>query len=250
MRLGAAVFRRYEVQHSGYPYRLFPLVHDKYSREEKAKVAERLLREERSALDTYSRGVRMCFPSVERLLSAECHAVLVADFASQGYSTDCVERANAELVACTPKRAPGRNFANAAREAVLRQLTIVHRAHGGGHPLGRGVLAAISDMERTQSLPLLQESFLGETSPDLQPLRLMDADAESQAPPMAAVGADIVPGSAQDLVGPFSLQPAWAERPNPAKLEAQRGASNRAPPKEKPPAAKRGLSPSWSATSS
>lgn len=121
MRLASSVFRRYEVKHSGYPFALWPLVSPKHSEEERRLVAKQLLQEPRQNLDTYSSGIRLLFPIEEALLSNQCHMVLSKDFAAQGYGTDVIERANAELTAATPKSAPGRSFANAAREALLRQ---------------------------------------------------------------------------------------------------------------------------------
>lgn len=54
LRLSSALFRRYEVQHSGYPFCLYPLISDKHTLGEKMETANRLLKEPRENLDTYS----------------------------------------------------------------------------------------------------------------------------------------------------------------------------------------------------
>lgn len=164
LRLGSAIFRRFEVHHAGYLFRLHTLVSDKYNAEEKAQVAQTLLAEDRKTLDTYSRELRRLFTTVEGLLSDECRTVLTRDFDAQAYGTDCVERLNAQLVASTPRRSPGKNFASNSREAFLKQLGVVLRSHGGQHPLASGVvLSQKVTTERLLTMPLLPHA-LGDAS--------------------------------------------------------------------------------------
>lgn len=220
LRMCSAVFRRFEVQYSGYPFRLFPLVvPDQYTLEERTQVAQRLLEADRKVLDTYSAGLRRLFPNIDDVLSMECKAVLAHDFASQGHGTDCVERANAELVARTPRRAPGRNLATAARESVLRQVEVVHRTHGGSNPLGRGVLGERAKVERLHMMPLLPAS-------EGHPLMIENVP-ETPAPQqlLAAPAAPASPLRPPDaLIALPKLEPKFekvvVERPNPALLIA------------------------------
>lgn len=105
-----------------YPWCFHPLIAEDYSPTESALVAQQLPQEGEANLDTYSRGLRMWFAPQSKLLSHECRT---ADFAAQGYGADCVERANAELIASMARRALGRHMAPASQEAVLKQLTAV-----------------------------------------------------------------------------------------------------------------------------
>lgn len=157
LRLASAIFRRFEVQYSGYPFCLFALISDAHSEAEKTDAAGRLLEAGRNTLDAYSHGLRTLFPAVDRLLSDACRATVNKDFSSQAYGTDCVERMNAEIVASRPRRSPGKNFSNSAREALLKQLAVAHKQHGGLHPLGSGVLAQSAPKETVQVMPLLPQ---------------------------------------------------------------------------------------------
>lgn len=218
LRLASAIFRRYEVKHAGYPYCLWPMASCKHSDAQRSAVAQRLLQEPRHNLDTYAAGVRALFATEEALLSQHCQMVLSRDFSSQGYGTDCVERANAELTATTPKRAPGRNFCNAAREAMLRQLTVVHRSHGGTHPLASGALQVTSAHEEVQRHPFLR----GVATPALGGLPQTDAPLVAASPragtPADAVDAMEIQLQVVEQQGHMVFAPEVETRKNPALL--------------------------------
>lgn len=155
LRLSAALFRRYEVRLSAWPFRLFELVRDDSPEAGKVAVANALLEAPRDMLDVYSLGVRTYFNSVEALLSVECRTILTSDFNSHAYGTDLVERLNAELTSRHPRRAPARAMANAARESLLRQAVVVHRSRGGQDPLAPKSFSKDFDTETAACMPLL-----------------------------------------------------------------------------------------------
>lgn len=130
--LSSSVFRRYEVKYSSWPYRLRALYADKPSA---AGVAEELLRQRREELDPYSAGLLKIFPTLDALLSHACAEAIKSDFAAHGYTVDQVERQHADITHNLARRSPSQNFANLAREALLRQACSVHLAKGGRHPL-------------------------------------------------------------------------------------------------------------------
>ena len=116
LRMCSALYRRFEVRLSAWPYRLYALANDSFTEDEKIATARSLLQEDVVMLDVYSRGIRAMFPSVEQLLSRPCGTVLSTDFKVHPFGTDSVERLNAELARGHPSRGPARNFSHMARE--------------------------------------------------------------------------------------------------------------------------------------
>ena len=92
LRLGAALFRRYEQRFSTWPYLLFILQVRGAPEAARRAVAERLLAAARHHLDVYSLGIRFRFPTLDALMSSACRSVLVADFRTHAYGTDAIER--------------------------------------------------------------------------------------------------------------------------------------------------------------
>jgi hypothetical protein len=72
LRLNSALYRRYESRLAAWPHQLYAMTSDKFSAEQRASVAQRLLAASRDELDTYSRGIKVLFPTVDALLSHRC----------------------------------------------------------------------------------------------------------------------------------------------------------------------------------
>jgi hypothetical protein len=135
LRMCAAYGRRYEGRFSSFPYLLFQIASPEFSDVDKAKVVQKNLEAKREGLDSYTFGVRQLYRTADGLLSWKCKQQLLADFRGHPYGIDAVERLNSELTALHPRRAPARNFVNAARESTVSQAANAHRGRGGCHPL-------------------------------------------------------------------------------------------------------------------
>lgn len=160
LRLSSALFRRYEARLSCWPYRLYTLIDPEEDATNKLQVCQALLTADRGELDTYSRGLRKKFTTIDGLLAEDCLHILRTDFAAHAYGTDMVERLNAELSRGHPSRGPARNFVHTARESVLRQLVVAHRQRGGHDPLGPRALVDHPKEEFFVSSPLLGSAAL------------------------------------------------------------------------------------------
>lgn len=169
LRLNSALFRRYEVRFSCWPYRLYGLQSPGFGDDEQVSVCQDLLAASREMLDVYSLGIRMRFPTVEALRSYECITTLKNDFRTHAYATDFVERLNAELARGHPTRAPARSMAHASRESVLRQAAVEHRKRGGADPLRPAGLRQEPPFETLRCSPLL-------------PIKAGDTDGQHQTP--------------------------------------------------------------------
>ena len=109
----------------------------------------------REQLGAYAWGVKYRFDTVEKLLSPSCAMLLKADFRSFAYSTDLIERLNAEFTAGTGRRGPARGFARAFWASLVRQALVVHRAGGGCDPLSSKGFRKPSLVNTVVSQPLV-----------------------------------------------------------------------------------------------
>eukprot|EP00959_Pyramimonas_sp_CCMP1952_P136861 2863671-Pyramimonas_sp.AAC.1 len=187
LRLSSVMSRRYEVRFSALPYSMYPLSSPRASVAAKRATAERTraLAEHGEMLDCYTRGILRLFPTVNDMLSLKCQMVLNSDFRAHCYGSDQVERLNSEYTARHHVRAPGRNAVNAEREHLLHQLTMVHRRHGGEHPLA--VPRRVKDKESLQEVDVLCSPLLA----CIERPQLQDADAIAEAAPGTPVAMEI-----------------------------------------------------------
>ena len=230
LRMASSVARRYETRFADWPYPLWKLACADFPEAEKRKVAEQLLEARRVELDCYSFGIRLRFPTLQKLLSPECSQVVLADLSSQPYGIDTIERMNAELTATHPRRAPARNFSNAARESVLRQACASHRANGGAHPLLPPKMSSSRSSEAVRACPLLPplpanasaEEERGEVV-DRPPLPSTSSSSATSSMSTAANPAShdeehVVVALSESQDGQFFGDPLRIERSNPGSL--------------------------------
>lgn len=189
LRLGAAIFRRFEVKFSSWPFLLRGLFADEYTDMERREIAAAARAVCVDDLDPYTLGIRTLFDTEEKLLSPECQATLRSDFSGHGVSTDLIERLHSVLTHSVPQRSRARNFANMARENMLKQTASLHVARGGQPPLYPKPLPAGA---------LVTEKML--TSPLLESLVFRDDEGDDKAaimdattPPAAASSSDVKP---------------------------------------------------------
>jgi len=135
LRVHAAVFRRYELKYSRWPYRLFRLIGSGWDDVEQAAVVDEAMRLGRCCVDTFTRGMRARFPSGEKLRSQEAKSTIRAAFDSQRLTSDFSERQNAEIQASRAARGPAREFEHFSRAMVVKQSRVVHLRNGGDNPL-------------------------------------------------------------------------------------------------------------------
>ncbi|CAK0788551.1 unnamed protein product [Prorocentrum cordatum] len=121
------IIDRWDLRYSSWPYPLFTLCSAHSSEEQRRDVARRLLDASREELGVYACGVKHRFNTVPLLMSEACRKTLLADFRTFGFSTDIIERLNAEIQAGRVHRAPGRVFGGASREQLLQQALAVHK---------------------------------------------------------------------------------------------------------------------------
>ena len=155
LRMASSVSRRYVLRYCSWPYLLYQLFCTKVDAQRREEVAEQLLAASAIELDVYSQGVRREFNTLELLLSHRCRVSLAADFRSLPYSTDLIERLNAEVTRATPVRSRGRSFNHASRESLLRQLLVTHVSRGGKHPLTSEAMSPTATKEICTASPLL-----------------------------------------------------------------------------------------------
>lgn len=184
--LSSSVFRRYEVKYSAWPYRLRAL-YDEPMADSTTVLAQELLASDTSELDPYSAGISKLFPSVEALLSTACQAVVRSDFSAIGYTTDHVERLHAEVTRTIVHRGSGQNFANLAREALLRQACAVHVRGGGEHPTRANKSQTPATMERAAAPPMLH-TFAKRFAEGAIPLQGEDSEVLRDAPATQPAG--------------------------------------------------------------
>lgn len=115
LRMASSIARRYEVICSTWPDALWGLCSEDADAQEKDTIAQRLLDAPKADLDTYSVGLRLRHNTAQKLLSEEWSKVLQADFRNHPYGVDTIERMNSEVTDLHPRRAPARQFTNAAR---------------------------------------------------------------------------------------------------------------------------------------
>lgn len=249
LRLTSALFRRYESKFASWPYKLYALVCDEFTEEERQQVVADLMGADRQMLDTYSFGVRAAFPTAEQLRSAKCMDMLANDFRNHAHSIAQIERLNAELTRGHNSRAPARNFAAAACHSVLRQAKAIHRARGGEEPLAPRALAKQPARERLMCSPLVLPLVGGAKLDGAEdPSKAIAGGASSSDLPgaqlAAEAGAALVPAQAESLlvaVGPHvegSHALVVVERDNPSLFGGRRGL-----PQLEPQASKKGLNP-------
>lgn len=157
LRLSSSAFRRYELKYSAWPYRLRDL-YAMPGATSNTMLANELLSADAAELDPYSLGLRALFPTIGLLTSAACRATVQADFGAHGYSTDVVERLHSDITHNITKRTGGKNFANVAREALLRQACALHVARGAIHPLSKDTAPQYEELAVP---PLLGDMFNG-----------------------------------------------------------------------------------------
>lgn len=250
LRLASSIARRYEIRFSTWPYTLWGLSSGDTSEVEKMSIAERLLGATRAELDIYSFGLRQRYNTVQLLLSEECRRTVQADFRNHPYGTDTIERLNAEVTALHPRRAPGRQFANAARESVLSQTSAIHCSSGGDHPLKPPKLcAATGKQEQVRACALLPPLAAFADGAPGGPISIDDdpAPMASRAPQGEAASSSDPPPTAHALgsidLSVASNDTAWfgqaltVTRENPALLLSEPGQV------EKEASQRRGLSP-------
>ena len=153
--MASAVFRRYELKYSSWPFKLYTLYQD-VSDASKRVVCNELLNATTVELDTYSRGVRLRFGTVDALLSFQCRATIRSDLESHCASTDEIERMNSQLLRSVSVRGPGRNFARAATDNFMAQACEGHVSGGGRHPLAHKLHEKRVCDERLHTSSLLQ----------------------------------------------------------------------------------------------
>lgn len=134
LSMAAAVARRYEFKYAAWPFPLFKLHSPDWDLAQRLSVAHELLKSPACCLDTFAAGVRQRHSSVGALMSSEAKQLLDASFDAHRLTTDWCERQHAEITAAKPPRGGGRDFANSARENVLRQAKVVHMHNGGTDP--------------------------------------------------------------------------------------------------------------------
>lgn len=129
-----AISRRYEQKYGQWPYKLVRIFDEKWNESDRRDIAEELIAARRCCLDSFGFGVRNRFPSVPLLLSPMARACLRSAFEGLRLTTDLSERQNAEMTACRPSRAAGRDFEFYSRLAVVRQARAIHLQRGGADP--------------------------------------------------------------------------------------------------------------------
>lgn len=136
-RLGSAAFRMFEVKYSSVSYTIYFSACDYDLMPETVldEIIRAFLEAPDIELEIWARGFRRMFPTRLALMSRRARLMLRADFQSRSISTDAVERLNSIMNQGFPPGAPGRNFVYHAREVVLQQIDIAHRARGGEPPL-------------------------------------------------------------------------------------------------------------------
>lgn len=157
------VGRRYELKYSSWPYRLYALCSEAYSAAEKATIAQEALSSPRCCRDTFTHGICLRFPTVERLMSKDASTAMAVAFDNLRLATDLSERMNAEITAAKPLRGNARDFSHFSRETLLKQARIVHMQRGGGDPLRPSSLAAALEPCAASVMPLLLEEVIGES---------------------------------------------------------------------------------------
>lgn len=191
LRIASSVFRRFEANYSTWPFSLFPLSLGTASDDQKRSMARELLAASSYMLDTYSEGVRRRFPSEAALLSKACQATLRADFSMHAFTTDLIERLHTELTHNIPARAPGLNFTNLSREAVLRQSVVLHVQTGGRHPMvakSKGCMSRLEQVSIPVALLDVAESAADPTGPSAASSGAASSSDQSQAPALAPAG--------------------------------------------------------------
>lgn len=259
LRLVAALYRRYELRFSSWPYKLYALFCPAFTEDHRRRVISELLGARSEVLDIYSRGIRKLFPTPERLQSVHCQAVLEGDFARHAHNIAQVERLNAELTRGHNPRAPPRSFPNTADNMVLRQARAVHRHRGGREPLAPQALGRQQPLEQLLCNPLLPVSGTSSSAASSLPLPAPPAPHPDQGPhtgqpsssndnsAIVASGVtrqsglgDIAPAAFADHVLVERANPAFMGGGQPARL----GGHQRAPSLQTAqPAQKSGLSP-------
>lgn len=156
LRLASAIFRRFELKFSSFPFRLHIFFSPEYTQAERHALATEVLGAPLDELDPYTIGIRTRFDTEDKLLSTECIATLRSDFEGHGISTDLIERMHSVMKHTVVQRARAKNFANLAREDLLKQAAAVHVARGGVHPLGAKAKGVASATEMLLTTPLLQ----------------------------------------------------------------------------------------------
>ncbi|CAK0820927.1 unnamed protein product [Prorocentrum cordatum] len=185
LRLSSALYRRYELRLSSWPYKLYALISaDDYTEEQRTSLAQELLDADADVLDVYSRGIRRLYPTVQRLLSFDCYSTLLADFRSHPYGIDFIERPNKQMTHKNTKSTSGKNMSYACREDFLQQAAAVHQHRGGSHPLKARCGQQASKQETVRYNPLLASYIAGAHSDacgDVLPVLDSGGDVDADA---------------------------------------------------------------------
>lgn len=155
LRMAAALFRRYELKYSTWPYKLIKVCSPQWGPAMAGDVAAEVVAERECCLDVFTRGIKGAFPSASAIQSDRCKAILTSSFEGLRVTTDWCERQNAEVQALRKMRGRGLDFTNFSRENVHQQTRVAHLRSGGQDPTKPASL-----MASAQSCDALMMPFL------------------------------------------------------------------------------------------
>lgn len=131
LRMHSAIYRRYSLKYSLWPFCLFRLVGSEWTEAERGLVADELLAAQDCCLDTFARGFRQPFRAKESILSQGAAACLQVAMDSMRVVTDFSERSHAQCKCAARSATSPRAFSHTSNEVLLKQLMVVHKKNGG-----------------------------------------------------------------------------------------------------------------------
>jgi hypothetical protein len=176
LQVAAGFFRRLDLRHAAWPYKLVWLLSEKASEEERRSVAKQLVTANDCCLDVFSLKFRTLFPDEEAILGSKARSVLLMFERELKFTTAPVECEHASTRDDAQSRTGAGNLASATHRSVCRHL---HRAH-----MQRGGLAACLPLRRST---VESHTVLGQDDVGLQPI----ANIALQAAPVPIADGEV-----------------------------------------------------------